>query len=136
MAEEKKILLSVQVKADQALAEMAKTRKEIAELKSLQKQLDTSTEEGRLQYEKYGASIRDANKKLREQQREYDNHTKTLLAQEGSLESLRAELSNLTLAYTKLSKAERQSAEGQELKEKIKGISDELKENKRAIKQS
>lgn len=135
MADEKKILLSVQVKADQALAEMAKTRKEIAELKSLQKQLDTSTEEGRLQYEKYGASIREANKRLREQQKVYDNHIKTLFAQEDSLEALRAELSNLTLAYTKLSKAERESAEGQELKEKIKGISDELKETEGGIGQ-
>lgn len=128
MADEKKILLSVELKADQALKAMSETRKEIENLKRLQKQLDTSTEEGRVQYEAYGASIRELNGKLREQQKTYDNHVKSLFAEKDSMQQLKAELSNLTLAYNKLSKEQRNSEAGLTLRDKIKGISDELKE--------
>lgn len=128
MADEKKILLSVELKADQALKAMSETRKEIENLKRLQKQLDTSTEEGRVQFEAYGASIRELNGKLREQQKTYDNHVKSLFAEKDSMQQLKAELSNLTLAYNKLSKEQRNSEAGLTLRDKIKGISDELKE--------
>lgn len=47
---------------------------------------------------------------------------------EGSLKSLRAELSNLTAEYDNLSRAERNSSKGKELQENINAIIDELKE--------
>lgn len=46
---------------------------------------------------------------------------------EGSMKALRAQLSNLTNEYDSLSEAERNAAKGQELKDKINAVTDELK---------
>lgn len=51
----------------------------------------------------------------------------------GSNTQLRAQLGILTSQYNELSKVERNSAKGTELRDKIKGVSDELKENEKAI---
>lgn len=59
--------------------------------------------------------------------KEVQNNIKIYHEQEGSLKQLRAQLSNLTAEYDALSKAERESATGQELKNKINEITTELK---------
>lgn len=59
--------------------------------------------------------------------KEVQNNIKIYHEQEGSLKQLRAQLSNLTAEYDALSKAERESATGQELKNKINAITTELK---------
>lgn len=59
--------------------------------------------------------------------KEVQNNIKIYHEQEGSLKQLRAQLSNLTAEYDALSKAERESATGQELKNKINEVTNELK---------
>ena len=55
------------------------------------------------------------------------NQLKSQAEQEGSLVQLRAEISNLNAEYDRLSRAERESAKGDELKDKINRLTTELK---------
>ena len=65
--------------------------------------------------------------------RETQNEAKVLKENEGSIVSLRAQLSNLTKEYNNLTKAERESAKGQDVQKQAKAISDELKSLEGAI---
>lgn len=128
MADEtKKVLLEVSVEVKEAIKNLAATKTQIQDLRKAQKELDTTTEEGKQMYEAYGAQIRELTKTARDQQKQIDNTIKSNKEAEGSNEQLKAKLSLLTAEYNKLSKAQKESAEGVELKNSIKGISDELK---------
>ena len=65
--------------------------------------------------------------------RETQNEAKVLKENEGSIVSLRAQLSNLTKEYNNLTKAERESAKGKDVQNQAKAISDELKKLEGAI---
>lgn len=66
-------------------------------------------------------------RELREVEKELQNNIREHRQNEGSLVSLRAQLSNLTKEYDNLSRAEREGAQGKELEKKIKAVSKELK---------
>ena len=90
--------------------------------------------EGRISREQYNAEmaatkvvITENNEAIRTLNKEIQNNRRTEREAEGSLKSLRAELSNLTAEYDSLSRAERNAARGKELEEKINAITDELK---------
>lgn len=51
MSDEKKVLIDVDIKATAALKELAELRIKADELRKAQKELDTTTEEGRTQYD-------------------------------------------------------------------------------------
>ncbi len=51
---EKKVLVDIDIKATQALKELAELRIKADELKKAQKELDRTTDEGRQQYEALG----------------------------------------------------------------------------------
>ena len=70
------------------------------------------------------AELNDASRTMEKQLR---NQLKIQSEQEGSLKQMRAELSNLTAAYDSLSQAERESAAGTELKDKINEITTAIK---------
>jgi hypothetical protein len=65
--------------------------------------------------------------------RETQNEAKVLNENEGSIVSLRAQLSNLTKEYNNLTKAERESAKGKDVQNQAKAISDELKKLESAV---
>ena len=67
------------------------------------------------------------NTALRESSKEVQNNIKQQQSAEGSLKSLRAQLSNLTKQYDELSKAEREGAFGKDLQKQINDITNELK---------
>ena len=82
--------------------------------------------EGKITYDEYATTITAIGEQMkgykstvRELSKEVQNNIKTEKEQEGSLRSLRAELSNTTKAYDSLSAAERKGAKGQELKKHI-----------------
>lgn len=81
--------------------------------------------EGKIAQKEFKDAISAANKEIANSRKE-----ETQL--EGSLVSLRAQLSNLTKEYDNLSRAERTGAKGKELQESIKGIQTELKEAENA----
>jgi hypothetical protein len=133
MADEKKVLLKVEIEHSEAIAKLAETRKEIDLLKEKQKELDRTTEEGRKQYEAYGAEIRNLTNSAREQQKALDNNVKAERSQAESLDQLKAKLSTLTAEYNKLSKEQRNSADGQAMAKSIKEITDNLNEAEGAL---
>ena len=63
MGSEKKILLDVEIKATEALKELASLKNRIANLKQAQKELGQVTEENRAEYEAYGQQIKALEKK-------------------------------------------------------------------------
>lgn len=123
----KKVLVEVEVAVKEAIANLAKTRKEILDLKKAQKELDTTTEEGRKQYEVYNTQIRELNESARQQQKQIDNNIKAQKSEVGSLTQLRATISNLKAEYSALSKEQRDSPVGEAMAKQIKEMNDELK---------
>ena len=65
---------------------------------------------------------------IRELSKEIQNNIKAEEENEGSLRSLRAELSNLTKEYDSLGREDRKTAKGLELQKKILEVTQELKE--------
>lgn len=125
MADEKKII-EIKVDNDAAVAEIVRLREEVTKLNS---------QEGltREEQEKNKIATKEYNDQIRSLQKEVQNSIKTDKAKEGSLQQMKAQLSNLTKEYNNLSKEERESAKGTELRDKIRGLSDELKANESAV---
>ena len=117
MSDEKKVLIDVDIKATEALRELAELRIKADELKKAQKELDVSTEEGRTQYEALGQQIKAINAVANERQKTIQSEIKKQNEQKGSLNRLKSELSTMTAQYGKLSEAERNSPRGRELQE-------------------
>lgn len=81
--------------------------------------------ESKVEQKNYTSAISDTVKAMRNQQIQQQES-------EGSLKALRAELSTLTKEYDSLSSAERSSAEGTALKDKINTVTEILKVNEEA----
>ena len=133
MADEKKILIDVQVNIDNAIKALAETKSQIEVLRASQKSLGKVTDENRAEYEAYAAQIRQLTTVSRQQQKEIDNTIKAQKAEDGSTEQLRAKLSLLTAQYDSLSRAQKKSAQGKELANSINEISSEVKESNQSI---
>lgn len=131
---EKKVLLTVSLEVKQMISDLAVTKKAIADLRSEQKLLDKSTEDGAKQYAVYDAQIRTLTATSKEQQKQIDNNIKSDNAKIDSVKQLKATLSNLTAEYANMSKEERKSAEGKELQNSIKNTNKELESAKNGTK--
>lgn len=91
------------------------------------KERGNTTQEDREQLAKIQAVQTAYKDNIRELSRQVQNNIKDQRSLEGSLVSLRAQLSNATKEYDNLSRAEREGAKGRELKKHINEITDELK---------
>lgn len=91
------------------------------------KERGNTTQEDREQLAKIQAVQATYKDNIRELSRQVQNNIKDQRSLEGSLVSLRAQLSNATKEYDNLSRAEREGAKGRELKKHINEITDELK---------
>lgn len=128
-------ILSIKVKYGDAIDGILKYQKQVEELKEKQDGLKESFKAGEISQREYNASMVDvkvqmaeAKEGIRVLEKEARNNLKTQKENEGSLKSLRAELSNSTKAYDEMSKAERDGAKGQELREHINAVTLQLKE--------
>ncbi len=130
---EKKVLVDVDIKATQALKELAELRIKADELKKAQKELDRTTDEGRQQYEALGQQIKALNTVANERQKTIQSEIKTQNEQKGSLQQLKAELSLMTAQYNKLSEADRNTARGQALSKSIADTTNKLSEAEKAL---
>ena len=83
--------------------------------------------EGLSKAEREGAKGQDLENKISNLNKQIKESTNTVKAQEGSLVQLRQKLSDLTKQYDAMGRAERESAKGHELKDKINAITTELK---------
>lgn len=109
----------------QALAESEKELKRGTitqeEFAKRQKQYQEAVSASKIAVDEYKKSMRDIEKQVK-------NQIADEKKQEGSLNQLRAALSKATKAYDEMSRAERNSAKGQELKKHINDITKELKD--------
>lgn len=127
-------ILDIKVRYDDAIRAIAQYQSAVDAAKNHEKELKEELREGRISREQYNAEmaatkvvITENNEAIRTLNKEIKNNRRTEKEAEGSLKSLRAELSNLTAEYDSLSRAERNAARGKELEEKINAITDELK---------
>ena len=131
-AEEK--ILEIKVRYDKAITKIAEYSTELDKLKAREKQLKEEVSKGRIEREKYNLMMaetkiaaKEYTESIRVLNKQIQNERKEQTEMEGSLVRLRAELSNLTAAYDRLSRVEREGVKGKELQDKINAITDELK---------
>ena len=127
-------VLDIRVRYDDAVRKIAEYRTQLDVLKKVEKTLKEDLEAGRISREKYNLKLSETkiaatenSDAIRVLNKEIQNNRKVEQEQEGSLRSLRAELSNLTKEYDSLSRAERSEAKGQELRDKINVVTNEIK---------
>lgn len=128
-------ILGIKVKYEDAIYGIMQYKEKLADLSAAQKQLKKDFEDGKVGGEEFKTTIAAMDEQakahkatIRELSKEVQNNIKVERDQEGSLKSLRAQLSNATRDYDAMSKAERNGAKGQELKKHINEITNELKE--------
>ena len=148
---EKTIVVDIDIKAEDiraASAAMAEAQKQSAAYTQALNDLKTQQKENSALY-KVGAidakenakrqaelkiQMSEVSKGLRESNKEYANNKTVVDAAKGSNEQLRARLSLLTKQYNALSKEERENTKaGQQMQATIKGITDKLKANEKAV---
>lgn len=128
MADNKEqVILEVIIKNDVASKRIKENKQDIAELREEQALLNKTTLEGKDAYKRYEDEIKNLRKHNVLLNQEIRNNNKSIEDQEGSLQSMRAELSRLNKVYVNLSQIERESAKGRDLQKKIKTLNDEIK---------
>lgn len=120
-------IYDVKVNAGDAIKALVDLNAKSQELKKAQKELDLSTQEGAEAYYSYEAQIRDVSSQMSQYRKEIQNDIKAQRENEGSLKSLRAQLSNLNSAYDELSEADRTGKIGQEMQKQILKVTNTLK---------
>lgn len=140
MTSEEQKIIDIKVKYEDAIYGIIRFQEKLNELTRTQKQLDEQLEKGEItwnewatQTEAANAAIKQYKDNVRVLRKEMQNNLKTEQEQEGSLKSMRAQLSNLTKAYSEMSKAERDSAKGKELQNHINALTDDIKEVEEGI---
>lgn len=130
-------ILDIKVNYSAAIKGIAAYRSQIEELKKTEQELKEQlkkTDSSSKGYQKLNEQLVETRanmSSLKDEVRILERFTKNQITQqaleEGSLRSLRAELSQLTALYDSLSEKERQSSRGEELRNKINEVTDALK---------
>ena len=128
-------ILDIQVRYKEAIERIAQYRKSIEDAKEEQKRLKKELDEGKISADEYGKQLESSKMYIKQQNdaintltRQVNNQIKAENEMKGSLTQLRAQLSSATAEYDRMSKAERESARGTELRDHINELTDELKE--------
>lgn len=128
-------ILDIQVRYKDALDQIAKYRKEVADAMARQKELKKELDEGNISQEEYARQVETTRIFITQQNaaintltRQINNQEKAQQENLGSLVQWRAELSNLTAEYDRLSEADRTGEVGQNLKNQINDLTTKLKE--------
>lgn len=139
MNTEEQQILNLKVRYEDAIYGIVRYKEKLAELSKAQEELKENFKNGKVTYDEYATSLAAIDEEvkthkvtIRELSKEIQNNIKTEREQEGSLRSLRAELSNATKEYDSLSRAEREGAKGKALEKHINNITNELKEAEEA----
>jgi len=134
MADTKDVILNIKTNFAENIDQLAKLQKELDDLKVAELQLNAAVksgtktrEEADKELEALAAQVRNVKNEQREYRREIDNEIKKHQEAEGSIKQMRLELAAMRKEYEEMSKAERNSASGDELLTKIQSTTDELK---------
>ena len=132
--QEKDIILKIDVDYSEATKAIAEYTERIQQQRKEQKVLADELKNNKLTQEEYrrrvaasDAAIKDYSTTIAAYRKEIQNNIKEEREQEGSINKLRAQLALNTVAYNKLSEAERNAAKGQAFQKSIKETSDQLK---------
>ena len=135
MADKVEKVLDIKVNYNEAIKAIAEYQTKIDAARDAEKSLKKQLKDGEISRQQYNeemaaskAYIADCNDSIRIITKTMQNQIKQEKEQEGSLRSLRAELSNLTSEYDAMSEAERKGAKGEELKKSINEVTNALKE--------
>lgn len=127
-------ILEVVVDNNKAVSAMAEYNKLIDEQKAKQAALGKQLREGAISQDDYYKAMAQSkemtktySRAVQELSKEVQNNIKADTEKAGSLRAMRAELSNVTKAYDSLSEADRKTADGLKLKQRIQVLSSELK---------
>lgn len=134
MADKQEKILDIKVNYSEAIKAIAEYQTKIDAAREAESKLKKQLKDGEISRQQYNeemaaskAYIADCNDSIRIITKTMQNQIKQEKEQEGSLRSLRAQLSNLTAEYDALSEAERKGARGEELKNSINEVTDALK---------
>ena len=134
MVEKVEKILKIHVDYKKAVKDIADYQTKIDAARESEKNLKKQLHDGEISRQQYNEemaasklAISEYNDAIRVISKTVQNQIKQEKEQEGSLKSLRAQLSNLTAEYDSLSEADRKAATGKELKDKINEITDALK---------
>ena len=134
MADKVEKILDIKVNYNEAIKAIADYQTKIDAASEAEKNLKKQLKDGEISRQQYNEemaasklAISEYNDAIRVISKTVQNQIKQEKEQEGSLKSLRAQLSNLTAEYDSLSEANRKAATGKELKDKINEITDALK---------
>lgn len=135
MSTEEQQILNIKVNYEDAIYGIVRYKEKLDELKKAQEELKQKYEDGKVTYDEYVTSMAAIEEQakshkttIRELSKEVQNNIKVEKEQEGSLKSLRAELSNAQKAYATLSREEREGAKGKEMEKHIMAITKEVEE--------
>ena len=122
MAETQQKILDIKVNYNEAIKAIAEYQTKIDKAREAESKLKKQLKDGEITRQQYNeemaaskAYVADCNDSIRIITKTMQNQIKQEKEQEGSLRSLRAELSNLTSEYDALSETERKGAKGEEL---------------------
>lgn len=134
MANVEEKVLEIKVRYDDAIRAISKYQGAVDAAKLHEADLKKQLKDNQISRAEYNAEmaatkvvIQENNEAIRVLNKEIQNNLRIEKEKAGSAKALRAELSNLTAEYDSLSRAERNSAKGKELQDKINAITDELK---------
>lgn len=135
MADKVEKILDIKVNYNEAIKAIAEYQTKIDKAKEAEAKLKEQLKAGDIKRQQYNeemaaskAYINDCNDSIRIITKTMQNQLKQEKAQENSLVSLRAKLSNLTAEYDALSETERNAATGIKLRDKINEVTDALKD--------
>lgn len=121
---------------NRAVEQQKKIQQELKQqIKDLEAAEDDNTDainEAREAYILSQQKVKDYNSQIQGLSKSVQNQMKIDRENIGSMQQMRAQLSNLTKAYDSLSAEEREAAKGQELKDKINQVTDALKNSEEA----
>ncbi|MBD8001539.1 hypothetical protein [Phocaeicola faecium] len=135
MADKTEKILDIKVNYNKAIKAIAEYQAKIDAAREAEGNLKKQLKDGSISRQQYNeemaaskAYISDCNDSIRIITKTMQNQIKQEKEQEGSLRSLRAELSNLTAEYDALSKADRNAAKGIKLRDRINEVTKTLKD--------
>lgn len=134
MTTEEQKIIDITVRYEDAIYGIIRFQEKMNELKRTQKELAEQLKKGEISWDEWAkqteaasAASKQYKENVRVLRKEMQNNLKTEQEQEGSLKSLRAQLSNATKAFDELSRAEREGAKGRAMVQHIAEIQKELR---------
>ena len=125
MADEKKII-EIKVELTEGVKEIGRLVGMIDKLNAAQKSNTKQTDEQRTEYAKNSVALREYRSQLSTMVRETRNEIKTTNEKIGYIQQLKAQVSNLTLEYERLTQAELQGDKGAQVLANLKSKREEL----------